>query len=396
MSQMKQFDPRVSLLDTVDEQIEIDLLPLVPQVDQQSFYPVDYLRVLGTVGGFSATVPNEFGGLAQDLSLQIEVTQRVARACGTTAFLVWCQSSCAWYFQHTPNAAIRERYLTQVASGKVLAATGMSNAIKHLAGIEKIHLSAQRSGDGYLVRGNLPWVSNVGPDHLIAVAAAVEGEGYLMFALRGDTEDLSLHPCPAFSGMEGSSTLNLRFRDVYVGANDVLAHPAQFASYIARIKPGFVLGQVGMGMGVAQGALQTIRESNVTHAHVNAFLDGQEGELTAHLTSLQSRVKVLAQQASAGDTPLLPVLKLRAEASELALQAATSAVLHAGARGYLMRHSAQRRLREAAFVSIVTPALKHLRFEIASLERAQLGQIQQQQFTATVPQQVAPNHQAVA
>lgn len=396
MSQMNQVDLRLGLLDTVDEQIETDLLPLVQQVDQQSFFPADYLRALGTVGGFAASVPTQYGGLGLDLSLQIDVTQRVARTCGTTAFLVWCQSSCAWYLQHTPNAAIQERYLAQVASGEILAATGMSNAIKHLTGIEKIHLNAQRSGDGYLVRGTLPWVSNVGPDHLIVVAAAVEEEGYLMFAVRGDAEGLSLHPCPAFSGMDGSSTLNLRFKDVYVGANDVLAHPAQFASYIARIKPGFVLGQAGIGMGVAQGALQTIRESNVTHADVNRFLDGQESELATQLASLQTRVKVLAQQASVGDTPLLPVLKLRAEASELALQTATSAVLHAGARGYLMRHPAQRRLREAVFVSIVTPALKHLRFEIARLEHAQLGQVQQQQFTASAPQQVASGRQAVA
>ncbi|MBX6393573.1 MAG: acyl-CoA dehydrogenase, partial [Burkholderiales bacterium] len=63
------------------------------------------------------------------------------------------------------------------------------------------------------------------------------------------------------------------------------------------------------------------------------------------------------------------VLKARARASELTLRAANSAVLHAGARGYLMRHPAQRRLREAVFVAIVTPALKHLRKEIGDLER---------------------------
>jgi hypothetical protein len=45
--------------------------------------------------------------------------------------------------------------------------------------------------------------------------------------------------------------------------------------------------------------------------------------------------------------------------------------LHAGAKGYLMRHPAQRRLREAVFVAIVTPALKHLRKEIHDLESLQ-------------------------
>jgi acyl-coA dehydrogenase domain protein len=54
----------------------------------------------------------------------------------------------------------------------------------------------------------------------------------------------------------------------------------------------------------------------------------------------------------------------------LALNATQSAALHAGAKGYLMRSPAQRRVREAMFVAIVTPAIKHLRKEIAALEAA--------------------------
>ena len=53
--------------------------------------------------------------------------------------------------------------------------------------------------------------------------------------------------------------------------------------------------------------------------------------------------------------------------NSLALRAANSALLHQGAKGYLLRNAAQRRLREAWFVAIVTPAIKHLRKEIARL-----------------------------
>ena len=52
---------------------------------------------------------------------------------------------------------------------------------------------------------------------------------------------------------------------------------------------------------------------------------------------------------------------------ELALRAANSALMHQGARGYLMSSEVQRRVREAQFVAIVTPAIKHLRKEIARL-----------------------------
>jgi alkylation response protein AidB-like acyl-CoA dehydrogenase len=61
------------------------------------------------------------------------------------------------------------------------------------------------------------------------------------------------------------------------------------------------------------------------------------------------------------------VLQLRLTGSELALKASQSAMLHSGARGYLANAPAQRKLRESYFVAIVTPAIKHLRKELARL-----------------------------
>lgn len=359
------------LLQAVTALARAELAPLAGAIDQQGLYPEAFLRKLGELGGFGASIPRESGGLGLGLADQIDITSRIGAECGSTAFLVWCQSTCAWYLQHAPNEAPRTRYLRRVARGELLAGTGMSNPVKHLAGIERIQLTAVRAGDGYVVNGALPWVSNVGPDHLAIVAAAVANEGYVMFAVHGSATGLELHACPEFSGMEGTQTLNLRFKDLRVDAQDVLAHPHQFARFIQRIKPGFVLGQTGMGFGVVEGSLKTIRESNASHAHVNIFLDDQGSELAAELADLKAEAAVLAGQAQAGSAPVLPVLKVRAHASELALRAASSATLHAGAKGYLMRHPAQRRQREAVFVAIVTPALKHLRKEIDDLERTQ-------------------------
>src|SRR5690606_30239393 len=226
---------------------------------------------------------------------------------------------------------------------------GMSNAVKHFAGIENIHLKARRDGGDYIVSGSLPWVSNVGETHLAIVAASVDDGGYVMFAVKGNAQGVSQHPCPEFSGLEGTQTLNIRMKDARISADDVLAHPAQFKEYMNSIKPAFVMGQLGIGFGVIQGCLRTIKESNVASAHVNQYLDDQGDDLGRELDALQARAYDLAQQS---DIVFLDVLRIRLAVSELTLRAANSAVLHAGAKGYLMRHSAQRRLREAVFVAI--------------------------------------------
>ena len=51
---------------------------------------------------------------------------------------------------------------------------------------------------------------------------------------------------------------------------------------------------------------------------------------------------------------------------DASVAAAHAAMLHCGARGYLKSHRAQRRLREAYFVAIVTPATKQLRKMLAA------------------------------
>lgn len=352
----------------INTHIEKNLTPLVADIDQ-GLYPAEFLQQLGNLGGFAATVSPQYGGLGFTLAEQLAIIADVGKVCGATAFVTWCQAVSAWYLSRTPNAAVREHYLADVASARLLCGTGMSNTVKHLAGIEKMHLKAKREGDSYIVNGILPWVSNIEHQHLIIVCAQLEDDsGYVMFAAKTCKEGFKLQGCPTFSGMEGTKTLNIRFNDVAIEAADVLAHPEQFTDYVATIKPGFILMQAGMGFGVAEASLETIQQCNRSHAHVNQFLDDQDSEISAQLNALKAQANHLSAQIHNNNAAYVDVLKLRAQASELGLDAANSAALHAGARGYLMRHPAQRRMREAMFVAIVTPALKHLRKEIHDIE----------------------------
>ncbi len=61
---------------------------------------------------------------------------------------------------------------------------------------------------------------------------------------------------------------------------------------------------------------------------------------------------------------------MRLLGSKLSLKAANSAMLHMGAKGFLVNNAAQRRVREAYFVAIVTPAIKHLRKELHNINRS--------------------------
>lgn len=348
----------------LDSYLADALLPLVPAVDVDGLYPREIMHTIGQLTGFGGKSARQPVSLVE----QLRVINAVGRYCGSTAFTAWCQSSSAWYLYHAPEAAPRKAWLDDVLNGRVQAGSGMSNFLKHYAGIEKIRLQAKPTADGYQVSGVLPWVSNLDSNHLLFTAAAIEEGRYIMFVTPINAEGVELHACPTFSGMEGTNTWNVRLKDVLIRNDQVLAHADDFVNFIDTIKPGLVLAQVGMGLGVISGCLHLLEEDKAD-VSTNAFLELNADGLRDVLLSLEQRALTLGQQTDAGQVSCLDVLRLRADISEWSLKAAQSAALHVGARGYLMRHPAQRRLREAMFVAIVTPALKHLRQEIHRLEQ---------------------------
>ncbi len=358
-------DPPPDVLDAVRAAVARDLAPIAAAVDEGR-YPGDVLRTLGVLGAFRQHVPAD-GRV--DLWPAIQATAAVGAACGSTAFLAWCQNTLVWYVANSPNAALRARYLEPVASAAVLGGTGLSNPMKSLFGIEQLKLKAAPAGGGYAVRGALPWVSNLGPDHLFGtIAAKTDPLGETVMVLADCAEAaLGLTPCKPFLGMDGTGTYALQFRDLAVPDALVLADPAK--PFVQTIRAGFILLQTGMGLGLIRDCAALMRELRPALGAINGFLDLQPEEVEARLDALEDEIRTLAR------TPFDPdpgywrrVVAARLAVSEQSLAAAQAAMLHAGARGYLRSHRAQRRLRESYFVAIVTPATKQLRKMLALAE----------------------------
>jgi alkylation response protein AidB-like acyl-CoA dehydrogenase len=124
---------------------------------------------------------------------------------------------------------------------------------------------------------------------------------------------------------------------------------------------------------IAQGAIDSMWAVEDQLGHVNEFLEDRPAELQAELDALVARVMKLAETPLDTSTDyFIDVLDARAHGGELCLRAANSALMHQGARGYLMSSEVQRRVREAQFVAIVTPAIKHLRKLIARLSQEEM------------------------
>lgn len=338
-------------------------------IDRQGHYPEAVLRQLGAIGAMSAHLNTPAG--PADYGLAIRAMAEVSRVCGATGFMVWCQAVCGLYMQQSGNPALTGPALLRHARGEGLGGTALSNPMKSYAQIESLLLKATPVDGGYRINGALPWISNLGQDHYCGAIAAVVDDTAgpareVMFMLRCNAPGVELRECPSFSGMEGTGTYALRIKDLFIGADDLMADPAK--PVVARIRAAFVMLQCGMAVGVTQGAIDSIWAVEGQLGHVNQFLDDRPDALQAELDALTARVMTLAETPFDDSTEFfIEVLDARAHGAELCLRAAQSALMHQGARGYLLTSAVQRRVRESHFVAIVTPAIKHLRKEIARL-----------------------------
>ncbi|WP_407180277.1 acyl-CoA dehydrogenase family protein [Bradyrhizobium sp. STM 3562] len=339
------------------------LAPLAGAIDDGSIYPKELLRRFGTAGAWSSHLPKNG---AADLRCAIQSMAAIGEVCGATAFMAWCQNTLVWYAANSENPKLLAKLAGDFASGKLLGGTGLSNPMKSFFGIEKLKLRGYKVEGGYVVRGALPWVSNLGPGHFFGTIFEREDQpGEIVMCLADCSNPaIALQPCKPFLAMDGTGTYGVQFRDAFVPDELILADPA--GPFVKKIRAGFILLQAGMALGLIKDCINIMNEVEPPLGHINRYLPQQPAQFSELCSELEGETMALAREPfNPDETYWRKVVALRLRAGDASVAAAHAAMLHCGARGYLKSHRAQRRLREAYFVAIVTPATKQLRKMLA-------------------------------
>ena len=352
-----------SIADEVASIARKELAPLADAIDSGTVYPEELLRRFGAAGAWSSHLPRNG---AADLRCAIQSMAAIGVVCGATAFMGWCQNTLVWYAANSNNPKLVAKFAAHFASGKALGGTGLSNPMKSFFGIEKLKLKGSKVDGGYVVRGALPWVSNLGPDHFFGTIFERDDQPgeIVMFLADCANPAITLKPCKSFLAMDGTATYGVQFRDAFVPDEMILADPA--GPFVRKIRAGFILLQAGMALGVIKDCINIMGEVEAPLGHINRYLPQQPVQFKELFSELERETMALARDPfNPDETYWRKVVALRLRAGDASVAAAHAAMLHCGARGYLRSHRAQRRLREAYFVAIVTPATKQLRKMLA-------------------------------
>lgn len=335
-------------------------------LDQSETLNDALLPALAAHGCFRAGVPLALGGAAGphgDARDAILGIADVARRSVTAAFVYWGQRSFIEYLLQSPNAALRERLLPDLLDGTLAGATGLSNAMKFLSGMEPLSVHATAAGEDWVLNGKLAWVTNLRtPRFAVAAAVApVDGATPLIAIFTSDDPGVQRSANLQLIALRGSNTAALQLEGVAAPAAKVIA--PQAPEWLARVRPAFLGMQCGMSIGLAAASLDKA-------AQVAA--QGR-GQLSDNIATARQQLAALTQQLLDGVadgrfvTAAASMFKLRIAIADLVQQALTLELHAKGGHAYLVQEEDgfARRLRESAFIPVITPSITQLQAALA-------------------------------
>ncbi|NYE61228.1 alkylation response protein AidB-like acyl-CoA dehydrogenase [Duganella sp. 1224] len=335
-------------------------------LDQSEALSDEVLPALAAHGCFRAGVPVALGGEpgdygdARDAILGIAA---IARHSVTAAFVYWGQRSFIEYLLQSPNTALRDRLLPSLLDGSLAGATGLSNAMKFLSGMEPLSIQATADGDGWRLNGKLAWITNLRPQRFVAAAAVAPVDGDTPLVAMFASEDAGVRRSDNLPliALRGSHTAAIKLEDVAAPADHVIA--PQAPQWLARVRPAFLGMQCGMSIGLADAALE--KAAQVAAKGRGQLSDDIAGARQALADLTRQLLDGVADGCFVAAAPQM--FKLRIALAELVQRAVTLELQAKGGHAYLMQEEDgfARRWRESAFIPVITPSITQLQAALA-------------------------------
>jgi alkylation response protein AidB-like acyl-CoA dehydrogenase len=328
-------------------------------------------------------VPRAQGGDGRGPGAAIGIVAQLAERSLAAAFVFWAQRACIECLRHGADPVLAERLLPALLEGTLAGAPALSNAMKFLGGLDRLRVTVTETetetaaetaaARGVRLCGDVPWATNLHPQGFVALLAAGHASdgGAAVYAVAHDAAGLVRAPDLDLAALRGTSTGALRLDDVAVAVSDAsgaapgrawCVHP-DARTFLPAVRPLFVGLQCGLGHGLARAALRAARAAS----------GGLPGVLAMEADALESRLDADWRQLAAGidDGSLRgrprDLLALRLRAVELADAAVRLELQGLGGRALLRGRDGGfgRRLREAAFLAVLTPTLVQLKNDLA-------------------------------
>ena len=331
--------------------------------------PSTVLPALAAADLLRIGVPSALGGLGGDVTDAVAAIAAVSAHSLAAGFVLWSQRTYIEYLLQSPNTDLRNRLLPDLLEGDLAGATGLSNAMKFLAGLEELQITAKPQGQGkdrvFILDGKMPWVTNLRPEgfHVAAAVAHADG-GAFIASLSHDDQGVSRSADLDLMAMRSTNTAAIGISSATIGL-DRMIHP-DANKWLPEVRPAFLGLQCGMSIGLARRALD---EASANVGAGRSVLQEPIVALTRMLAE-QERQLNWGLKAASFQRSAAPLFQIRIALAEIAAEAVALELQASGGRAYLAvpGRAFARRWREVAFLPVITPSLVQLKTVLAARE----------------------------
>ncbi len=337
--------------------------PRALEFDESGEFPWEIMKILADADLFGVYLPVEYGGMGGGVLEQCLVVEELSRACSGVAVSYAASGLGCMPILVLGSEEQKKKYLTEIASGRKLAAYGLTeaNAGSDVAGMET---TAVLDGDEYVINGTKQWITNGGEAEIYTVMAVTNKNkgprGISCFIVEKGTPGFSFGKKENKMGIRASATRELIFDNCRVPKENLLGGK-EGVGFVAAMRT-FDRTRPGIGaqaIGVAQGAL----DAAVKYAHERV----QFGQPISSFQAIQHMLADMAIQVEAARALVYATAKMidggaknfskessmaKVFASDIAMKVTVDALQVFGGYGYMKEYPVEKMVRDAKITQI--------------------------------------------
>ena len=334
-----------SVLQTAIDYLRNEVAPKAQEIDRDPAALRVALNGLCERNLMALKRPKEFGGPAIAEEDFRSFQEECARASGALAFLQTQHQSAGSLIARSTNIALRDHYLPKMGNGEKLVGIGFSQLRRGGPPVMK----AEQTEGGYVLNGNVPWVTgwDYFPEFLVG---ATLPSGDALFGVvpfqDGQVTSLKISPVMQLAAMETANTVSVDFKDHFLPTESVVF--TQSATWIKNNDQINIALQGHFALGCAQAGLDILLAN--AEKKPLSFLKQSHDVLADELKKCREETR--RAQATPTEETTQERLNVRAWAIDLAVRCAHSAVTASSGAANSIHHPAQRVYREALVYTV--------------------------------------------
>lgn len=342
---------------------ENKIKPHTREWDEKEEYPRPAIEALAQSDLFAIWIPEKYSGLGggvYDLCLAVEEIARIDGGVAT-AYAATFLGMAPILVSGTEEQ--KEKYLTQIATGKAQAAFGLTEPGAG-SDASKLRTTAVKDGDYYVLNGLKHFITNGGEASINVIMAVTDkskgARGISGFIVDKDTPGFSVGKKEEKLGIRCSTTSELIFEDVRVHKDDLLGGK-EGIGFISTMRT-FDYTRPGVGaqaVGIAQGAMELAIKYTHSRVQFDQKITSFQGiqwmiaDMGSKIEAARALVYAAAKAADSGKGNIGGAsAAAKLIASDVAMEVTTNALQLFGGYGYMREYPIEKYMRDAKITQI--------------------------------------------